>query len=69
MTDPIPDTPVRRKQKPRGIIAFALFVILLGAGGWYAGRPSKAPVATAKTPRPPVQGKHLFDRRIAFAKR
>ena len=60
MTDPIPDTPVRRKQKPRGIVAFALFVILLGVGCWYAGRPPKAPVATAKT-RAPVEGKHLFD--------
>lgn len=61
MTDPIPDTPVRRKQKPRGIIAFALFVILLGAGGWYAGRPSTAPASSAKTSRAPVQGEHLFD--------
>ena len=61
MSDPIPDTPVRQKQKPRGMAVFALFVVLLGIGGWYAGRPTKMPAATATTPRAPVQGRHLFD--------
>ncbi|MEP6836264.1 MAG: S41 family peptidase [Gemmatimonas sp.] len=61
MTDPIPDTPIRSKQKPRGIVVFALFLVLLVIGGWYVGRPSKAPVSSARAPRTPVQGEHLFN--------
>ncbi|MGV3709464.1 MAG: S41 family peptidase [Gemmatimonas sp.] len=61
MTDPIPDTPVRRKQKPRGVVAFALFVVLLAIGGWYAGRPARSAPAASRAPRTPVQGRHLFD--------
>lgn len=52
MTDPIPDTPVRGRRRPRAIVATAVFLALLGVGGWYAGRQSQAvPAATNSAPR------------------
>jgi len=45
MTDPIPDTPVRERRRPRAVVASVLFVALLGMGGWYAGRQKEVPVA------------------------
>lgn len=67
MTNPIPDTPLRRKQRPRAIVATVLFASLLGVGGWYAGRNAKlpAPTASSKAPRVPGSGRHLFDQVMA----
>lgn len=63
MTDPIPDTPVRERRRPRAIVASVLFVALLGVGGWYAGRQATTPyVPTQATPRlTNGAGRRLFD--------
>lgn len=63
MTDPIPDTPVRERRRPRAIVATAVFLALLGVGGWYAGRQSPAaPAATNAAPRlANGAGRRLFE--------
>ncbi|MEO7362622.1 MAG: S41 family peptidase [Gemmatimonadaceae bacterium] len=67
MTNPIPDTPLRKKQRPRAVVATGLFAVLLAVGGWYAGRDAKRPSApqTSRAERVPGSGKHLFDQVMA----
>ncbi|MEP6781780.1 MAG: S41 family peptidase [Gemmatimonadaceae bacterium] len=68
MSDPIPGTPVQRNRGLRAIVAAALFLVLLGVGGWYAGHmgSSVAPSSAAtRSKRSPVAGTRLFDQVMA----
>jgi carboxyl-terminal processing protease len=61
MADTLPDTPRVASGRARAAIAAALFVGLLSAGGWWAGRDL---TARATAQRAPLGGARLFDQVI-----
>lgn len=60
MAEELPETPRASRGRTRAIVAAALFVGLLSAGGWWAGRDLK-PAAAASAPRAPLGGRRLFE--------
>jgi carboxyl-terminal processing protease len=58
MADVLPDTPRLASGRSRAVIAAALFVGLLSAGGWWAGRDL---AARTSPQRAPLGGARLFD--------
>lgn len=61
MADLLPDTPGMVRGRSRAVVAAALFVALLGLGGWWASRDLAPP---PPKPRAALGGAHLFDQVI-----
>ena len=61
MADGLPDTPRGLRGRTRAIVAAALFVGLLSAGGWWTGRDLQTASAVPTTPRAPLGGIRLFE--------
>lgn len=58
MAEVLPETPRTSRGRTRAVVAAALFVGLLSAGGWWAGRDLKPAPAAA---RAPLGGARLFE--------
>jgi carboxyl-terminal processing protease len=67
MSDPIPDTPTRKRRGSRAVVVTTLFVVMLGVSGWFASRQAPAETAArqALAPRSAAIGAHLFDQVMA----
>ena len=63
MADALPETPRAASGRARAAVAAALFVGLLSAGGWWAGRDL---AARTSAQRAPLGGARLFDQVIGI---